>query len=162
MHLIRRPAYDEGVAAFCRLRDCPLCREVIEEDSAVFVPRPFFIGAEFWAYAKVPIHWDCFARWEQRPEFARRYFQANVESAEHNQFWGIAHRDEQSFVSVNPSQYVQEIQVMLAETASDFRVKLADWQDWLEGGWFESCNHEVEKEALGKLLPFFHEKFPTD
>ena len=40
-------------------------------------------------------------------------------------------------------------------------MKLADWQDWLEGEWFESCHHEVEREARGKLLPFFREKFPT-
>lgn len=161
MHMVRQPAYDEGIAAFERLDDCPLCGDVIEEDSPVFVPRPFFIGPEFWHLAKVPIHWDCFARWDQRPEFARRYFQANVEGAEHNQFWGVAHRDEHSFVSVNPSQYVQEVQVILAETGSDFRVNLADWQDWLEGEWFESCQHEIEREALARVIPFFREKFPT-
>ena len=66
-----------------------------DEDSPVFVPRPFFIGEEFWEYAETPIHWDCFAHWEKRPEFARRYFQANAEGAEHNQFWGVARRDEQ-------------------------------------------------------------------
>jgi hypothetical protein len=149
------------VVAFCRLRECPLCRDVIEEDGAVFVPRPFFIGDEFWQYAKVPIHWDCFAHWEKRPEFAGRYFEANAAGAEHNQFWGVAHRDEQSFVSVNPSQYVQEVQVMLAETGSDFRVNLADWQDWLEGEWFEACRHQLEREALAGLIPAFREKFPT-
>jgi len=160
MHLVRRPAYDESVAAFCQLPACPLCREVIEDGSPVFVMRPFYI-AEYWQYAKVPIHWDCFARWEKRPDFARRYFEANVGGAENNQFWGVAHRDELSFVSVNPSQYVQEVQVMLAETGSDFRVKLADWQDWLEGEWFEACRHEVEREALGRMIPLFREKFST-
>lgn len=160
MHMVRQPAYSEEVAAFCRLPDCPLCREVIEEDSPVFVMRPFYI-AEYWQYAKEPIHFDCFARWDKRPDFARRYFDANVEDADRNQFWGIAHRDENCFVSVNPSQYVQEVQVMLAETASDFRVKLPEWQDWLEGEWFETCRHEVEREALGRVIPLFREKFLT-
>jgi hypothetical protein len=137
MHLARRPAYGEGVTAFSRLPACPLCRDVIEEDAPVFVPRPFFTGDEFWQYAEVPIHWDCFARWERRPEFARRYFRANAEAAGHNQFWGVARHDEQVLVTVNPSEYVEEVEVLLAETGSSFRVPLADWQGWLEGEWFE-------------------------
>jgi hypothetical protein len=161
MHLARRPAYREEVAAFARLPACPLCREVIEYNSPVFVPRPFFIGQEFWKYAKVPIHWNCFAGWEQRPEFARRYFQANAEAAEHNQFWGVACRDEQVLVSVNPSQYVKEVELVLAATGSSFRIPLSDWQDWLEGEWFDACRHEVERETLAGLVPSFRAAFPT-
>lgn len=161
MHLARCPAYSEEVAAFSRLPACPLCNEVIEEGSPVFVPRPFFTGPEFWRYAKVPIHWNCFARWDQRPEFARRYFEANAEAAEQNQFWGVARRDEQVLVSVNPSQYVEEVEVVLAETGSSFRVPLADWEGWLEGEWFEACRHEVEREALAGLVPSIREAFPT-
>jgi hypothetical protein len=161
MHLARCPSYSESVAGFSRLPACPLCEEVIEEDSPVFVPRPFFIGDEFWRYAKTPIHWDCFARWEQRREFARQYFQAKAEAAEHNQFWGVACRDEQVLVTVNPSQYVQEVEVLLAETGSSFRLHLDDWQDWLEGGWFDACRHEAEREALAGLIPSFKERLPT-
>jgi hypothetical protein len=102
MHLARCPAWDEGIAEFSRLPACPLCGEVIEEDSPVFVPRPFFIGEEFWEYAEMPIHWGCFARWEKRPEFARRYFEANAESARQNEFWGVARRDDRVLVQVNP------------------------------------------------------------
>src|SRR5436190_459978 len=92
---------------------------------------------------------------------ARRYFQANAEAIEHNQFWGVARRDGQVLVSVNPSQYVEEVEVLLAETGSSFRVPLADWQDWLEGEWFDACRHEVEREALAGLVPSFKEEFPT-
>ena len=161
MHLGRSPAFDDSVAVFSRLPACPLCGEIIEEDSPVFVARPFHVGAEFWQYAEMPIHWDCFARWEKRPEFARRYFQANAEATEHNEFWGVARRDEHVLVSVNPSGYVKEIEVLLAETGSSFRIPLMDWQDWVEGEWFDACRHEVEREILGRLIPSFREKFPT-
>jgi hypothetical protein len=161
MHLARCPAYDKGVAAFARLPSCPLCREVIEEGSPVFVARPFGMDLEFYALVKRPIHWDCFARWEKRPEFARQYFQANVAAMEHNRFWGVARRDEQALVTVNPSRYVEEISVLLAATGSSFRVPLADWSDWLAGEWFEACSHEVERAALAALVLSFRTAFPT-
>ena len=65
----------------------------------------------------------------------------------HNQSWGMARCDDQVQVTVNPSQYVQEVDVLLAETGSSFRIPLADWEDWLGGEWFEACRHEVEREA---------------
>jgi hypothetical protein len=116
---------------------------------------------EFFALVKQPIHWDCYARWEKRPAFARQYFDANVAAAEHNQFWGMARRDDQVLVTVNPGQYVEEIEVLLAETGSAFRLPLADWQDWVEGEWFEGCRHEVERDALAGLIPSLREAFPT-
>ncbi len=161
MHLVPCRSRDGGVAAFSRLRDCPLCGEVIEEGSPVFVPRPTFARGEFWVLAKVPIHWDCFARWEKRPEFARLYFQAYVAATERNPFWGVARRDEQVLVSVNPAKDVAEVEVLLAETGSSFRVPLADWEGWLEGEWFDACRHEVEREALAGLVPSFRAAFPT-
>ena len=161
MHLARSPAYNQSVAAFARLPTCPLCQEVIEERSPVFVARPFGMDPEFYALVKTPIHWDCFACWEKRPKFARQYFQANVAEIEHNRFWGVARSDDNVLLTVNPSQYVQVVDVLLAETGSSFRVPLADWQDWLDGEWFEACRHEVERAILASLVPSWRAELPT-
>jgi Leucine Rich repeat len=160
-HLGRGTTFGEGVAAFGKLPACPLCQQVIDKDDPVFVARPFGMAPEFYSLVKMPIHWDCYARWERRSEFARQYFRANVVNTEHNQFWGVARSDDTVLLSVNPSQYVKEIEVVLAQSGSSFRIPLDDWENWLEGEWFESCHHKVEREALACLIPSFREDFPT-
>lgn len=151
----------EGVVAFGRLRKCPLCDDVIDEGDRVFYARPFSLDADLYRFVETPMHWDCYARWEQRPRFARQYFNANVDSIRHNQFWEVVRCDEEILVTVNPSEYVREASVVLAETGSDFRIYLDDWADWLEGEWFEACSHECEREALGAIIPSLREQFPT-
>jgi hypothetical protein len=64
-------------------------------------------------------------------------------------------------VTANPDKFVGEVDVMLAETASGFRIPLADWEDWLGAEWFEICRHEIEREALGAVLPLLRSKLPT-
>lgn len=153
--------FDEGIAAFRRFPACPLCEGPITEEDAAYAARPFPLEADLYRYVKVPIHWDCFARWEQRPRFASQYFAANVRSAGDNRFWGVARCDERVLVTVNPAEFVKQIDVLLAETASSFRVHLDDWQDWLAGEWFEGCRHEAERDALGPVIPSLRDGLPT-
>jgi Leucine-rich repeat (LRR) protein len=161
MHLGRCQTYDEGVAGFARLPTCPLCKGVIDEGASTYYARPFAMDAEFFSLVEQPIHWDCYACWEQRPQFARQYFQANVAAMQHNQFWGMARCDDRVMLTINPGQYVREIEVLLAETGSAFRISMNDWQDWLDGEWFEGCRHEVEREALAPLITAWKEELPT-
>jgi len=161
MHMARCQTHEEGVAGFARLPSCPLCNDVIASDSPVYYARPFAMDAEFYSLVERPIHWDCYARWERRPEFARQYFQANVAAMEHNQFWGVARCDDRVMLTINPGQYVREIEVLLADTGSAFRISVDDWQDWLDGEWYEGCRHEVEREALAPLIAAWKEELPT-
>jgi hypothetical protein len=123
---------------------------------------PHFLGPEsdLWRYSDAVMHWDCYAKWEQRPRFARMYFDAQREWSERNPFWGIAHSDESLLVTVKPKP-VGKVDVMLAATGSYFRVLLRDWEDWLDGEWFEGCHHEIEHEALAAVLPLLRSKFSS-
>jgi hypothetical protein len=161
MALVPAPVWggDGAVAGFGRLPTCPLCNEVIDEDAPVFAARPF--GCDFFSPVRKPVHWDCFATWEGRPEFARGYFEANVAAIRGNAFWGVARCDDRVLVTVNPDRYVREVDVLLAATGSSFRVPMADWEDWLDGEWFEACRHEVERDALADLIPVWKAELPT-
>jgi hypothetical protein len=161
MHLGRCPSYVEGTVAFARLKTCPLCRDVIQEEDLVFVARPFALDPDLYQYVKTPMHWDCYTRWELRPRFARQYFEANVAEMRHNEFWGVAQCDGRVLLTVNPGEFVEEIDVLLAETGSSFRIQLSDWQDWIGGAWFEACRHEVEREILAVLVPAWRTELPT-
>lgn len=158
----RRPAWGEGVAAFERLRACPLCRRPVRDDDPAFCTRPYTPpDPDLFAFARVPMHWGCYAAWEHRPRFARRYFEKQGRWAEGNQFWSIARRDDAVLVSVNPAQYVEEVDVILAATGSSLRVPLGEWEDWVAGGWFDSCAHEAEREALGEVISTLRADLPT-
>jgi hypothetical protein len=162
LKLGRGQCLTEGAAAFGRLRECPVCNDVIEEGQSVFCTRPYTPpDPDLFAYARVPIHWDCYAGWEHRPRFARLYFAEQVKWAEGNQFWGIARKDDAVLVSVNPSRYVGEADVILAATGSSLRVPLADWEEWVEGGWFDASAHEAERDALGEVIPSLRAELPT-
>jgi hypothetical protein len=162
MNLAQRPAWSEDVAAFERLRTCPICRRPIRDGQAVFCTRPYTpTEPDLFAYARVPIHWDCYATWEHRPRFARLYFEEQVGWSEANQFWATARKDDVVLVSVNPSRYVGEADVILAATGSSLRVPLADWEEWVAGGWFDACAHEAERDALGEVIPSLRAELPT-
>jgi hypothetical protein len=161
MHLGRCRSYDEAVAAFARLPTCPLCTGIIEEGTPTYYARPFAMDAEFFSLVERPIHWDCYAEWEHRPRFARQYFRANVAAMTHNRFWGVARCDDRVLLTINPGGYVREIEGLLAETGSAFRIPMDDWQDWLDGEWFEACRHEVEREALADLVAAWRTELPT-
>jgi len=143
-------------------QECPLCDVKMTESDRLFATS-HFLGPEsdLWRFSDAVMHWDCYATWEHRARFGRMYFETKRQSSGHNSYWGVAHSDDQVLVTVNPDKLVGEVDVMLAETGSGIRVALADWEDWLGGEWFESCHHEVEREAIAAVLPLLRSEMPT-
>ncbi len=141
---------------------CPLCSVKMTNDDRRFATS-HFLGpdSDLWRFSDAVMHWDCYANWEHRARFGRMYFEAKRAWIGHNHFWGVAHSDDQVLVTANPDKLVGEVDVMLAETGSGFRIPLADWEDWLGGEWFEQCHHEIEREALSAVLPLLRSKLPT-
>ena len=141
---------------------CPLCGVNMTNGDRRFATS-HFLGPEsdLWQFSDAVMHWDCYAKWEHQARFGRMYFEAKRAWSSHNRYWGIAHSDDQLFVTANPDKLVGEIDVMLAETGSGFRVPLADWEDWLGGEWFEACRHDIEREAMATVLPLLRSKLPT-
>lgn len=141
---------------------CPLCGVKMTNDDRRFATS-HFLGpdSDLWQFSDAVMHWDCYAKWELRARFGRLYLDAQKEWSGQNRFWGVAHSDDQVLVTANPDKLVGEVDVMLAETGSGFRVPLSDWEDWLAGEWFEGCRHEIEREALAAVLPLLRSKLPT-
>lgn len=141
---------------------CPLCGVKMTNDDRRFATR-HFLGpdSDLWRFSDAVLHWDCYAKWEHRKRFGRMYFEANRTWSGSNPYWGVAHSDDQLLVTVNPDKLVGEVDVMLSETGSGFRIPLADWEDWLGGEWFEACQHDIEREALSVVLSLLRSKLPT-
>lgn len=141
---------------------CPLCGVKMTNDDRRYATS-HFLGPEsdLWRFSDAVMHWDCYAKWEHRPRFGRMYFEAKRAWSGHNSYWGVAHSDDLVLVTTNPDKFVGEVDVMLAETGSGFRIPLADWEDWLGGEWFDTCRHEIEREALAAVLPLLRSKLPT-
>jgi hypothetical protein len=137
---------------------CPLCGDEMSGDDSTH-----FLGPEGdrWRYSDAVMHWDCYALWEHRHRFAQMYFKDQREWIARNPFWDIAHVDENVLIIANASEFVSEIDVTLAETASRFRIRLRDWEFWLGGNCFQYCHHEIEREALAAILPLLRFRFPT-
>jgi RNase P subunit RPR2 len=141
---------------------CPLCGVKMTENDRLFATS-HFLGpdSELWRFSDAVMHWDCYARWEHRARFGRMYFEAKQAWSGYNDCWGVAYSDDQLLVTTNPDKLVSEVDVMLAETGSGFRISLADWEDWLNGEWLEGCHHVIEREALSAVLPLLQSKLPT-
>jgi hypothetical protein len=107
------------------------------------------------------MHWSCYAAWDLRPRFARHYFEEQVRWSEGNQFWSVARKDNTVLVSVNPAMYVEEVDVILAATGSSLRIPLVDWEEWVACGWFDSCAHGSERDALGEVIAVLRADLPT-
>ena len=144
-------------------QECPLCGVSMSHGDRRFATSHFIADPDhdLWRFSDAVMHWDCYARWEHRPRFGRMYFESNVEWAGSNPYWGIAHRDDRVLVTVKLNRTVGEVDVLLAETGSSFRIKRRDWGDWLGGEWSDGCHHEVEREALADVIPLLRFKFPS-
>jgi hypothetical protein len=109
-------------------------------------------GHRLFKYSDAATHWDCFAKWPDRDEFARLYFDAVRADAVGNKYWPVI--SELETILVRFGVAINEISVVLRKIGTDHRVKRPDWSRWLKGGYIESCNHPLEQEAVEEALPF--------
>ena len=141
------------------LVDCVLCGQRLDDPVRLFHQFIRDPKHELYRYCGF-MHWDCLATWEHRRRFAREYF-------EHEQWMtryghkAVAYLDEATLVYVLPDKWLQYVTVVLAETASVFTNDLENWEEWLEHKWVDHCQHDVEREALGDVLPMLRANFPT-
>jgi hypothetical protein len=60
---------------FCGKTKCPLCQEIITADDEVVATSAFIADRNdpLWQYSDAAFHRRCFASWEKREEFVRRF-----------------------------------------------------------------------------------------
>jgi len=144
---------------------CGLCGGPLDALGDFFRASGDFLpaGDPLVRFCNAPLHWACYAGWQDRPRFAREYVRAWQEANRKNPFWWTVHVDDDVYVSVNPERPVEEVSVRLCAVGSDIRVPLAKWADWLaDTDRVTPGLHAIEKEALGPVLPRLQARFPDD
>lgn len=138
---------------------CPLCGVKMTGDDRLF-GTTHFLGedSDLWRFSDAVLHWDCYASWEHRPRFARLYFEA-LKGV--NEYWPIAHEDDDVRVSLNRDRLIRLVRVELTATGSSLEVHVDDWEDWLDADWSGHCRHQVERDALMAVLPRLISALPT-
>jgi hypothetical protein len=143
---------------------CAICGELVRKDQLIFAtsgvafptPHPLF------PFCDAPLHWDCYASWNRREEFARAYFLGKIVGGRVNPYWGCAYVDDDIYVSVNPREEVAEVSIVLAATAEDIRVKLRDWGRWTNDEALATADlHPLQASLLLEQLPLLRHKLPT-
>jgi|SRR5579884_684799 hypothetical protein len=143
-------------------QECPLCGIKITDTDRLFATSHFLDSDnDLWQFSDTAMHWDCYAKWEHRKRFSRMYFDTKREWSRQNPFWRVAYSDDQVLVTVNSDQFVDEVDMVLAETGSEFRIPLTDWEGWLSGKCFEDCHHEIERNALAVVISLLRSRLPT-
>lgn len=145
--------------------ECALCDGRIDPPSECFRATGDFLpkGDPLNAFCNAPMHWECYAKWPQRPRFARHYVDAWVTMNHKNPFWWFVYQDDDVYVSVNPMRSVEEASVRLYAFGNDIRVPLPQWSRWLENP--DSVTprlHSEERTALAAVLPRLRKRFPDD
>lgn len=141
-----------------------MCAEPIDTRRRYFVTSGEFVpaGHPLRRFCEQPFHWECYAGWPQRAEFARFYVSAWVNATRRNPFWGTAHLDERVHISANPEPAIAEVSVRLAAIGGDIRVPLAAWERWLaEPGCIGPALEALERDELMAILPTLRELLPT-
>lgn len=140
---------------------CALCGQPLELPifaTSHFIGNPLH---KLFPFSDAAMHWRCYAQWEHRPEFARLHFRSKVEGVAWNPLWGIAYIDKRVMVSANPTWESGEIDVQLRLTGSGIRVKVDDWERWVNGDWVRSSHHELEHQALAEVIETLRTELPT-
>jgi hypothetical protein len=144
---------------------CALCNAEISSPRQLFRATGAFLptGDPLTHFCNAPLHWECYARWPERPRFARHYVDAWVEANHKNPFWWAVHKDERVYISVNPARGIEQVSLRLYAIGSDVRIPLPRWADWLASADQVTPDmHPFEKQELGLVLPFLRERFPDD
>ena len=151
-------------AAIPELR-CGLCSKPLDPASPFFRATGDFLPKHdaLQTFANVPLHWECYEAWAERPQFARHYVLAWIKANRKNPFWWSVYQDEHVYVSVNPMRTVEQASVRLLAVGSDIRVPLPRWAAWLASPLevtqtLSACEHR----ALTAVLPALRAKFPSD
>lgn len=142
---------------------CSVCKEPIAgDDRDTFATSHFLPGSHpLWEHSDAVIHWACYERWPHRRAFARAYFESRCGWTRQNEHWGVAWQDDDVMVSTNPARPVHEIGVMLAESGTEERLDLDDWESWIESGWYDAWRHDLEREAMAAVRPRLLAGLPT-
>lgn len=147
------------MALFAEGMPCPLCAQPLLFSQARFGTWGVWLLEHhpLHGYCDSVMHWECYAQWPHRPEFARTYFDFWVSEEPTNPFWHRVVHTDSLFVQVNPE--LASAWVTLAETGTREEVRLPKWSWWLN--WRGEGSHPIEELELQKAKAYLLESMPT-
>ena len=139
---------------------CSICEEILPEGASLFATSGVWLtnSHPLFRYCDSVMHWNCYATWEGRKEFARSYAEFCAENERSNPYWGMAYLDRRVLVTVSPSR--KEIKVMPFSTGLEYSVGFDGWQAWLKDPRQVYQRHPLESETLAEVLPLLRRHLP--
>jgi hypothetical protein len=140
---------------------CALCRTPLDTEQSFFATSGVWLpdSNQLAKFCDTVMHWDCYAPWKYRRQFARSYFEFWVNNEQQNPYWWRSYLDANILVTVNPSEAIGGTWVHLAETGSRFEAPLHTWEDWLAAA--DDAGHEIERIALEAAKASLRQMRPT-
>lgn len=149
---------------------CTLCDEIINEDDALFSTSGVFIQPEspLSVYCDSGMHWDCYAKWKQREEFAVLYFRHLRNSLSRNGNFCYIHSDDDIYITApaklvfgNAKDYEKRITLLIAKVGLRMEVESDSWDRLVANGFAGwEFNHSLEEEIFkGEILPKLQAQF---
>jgi hypothetical protein len=141
---------------------CRLCGRPAQPHEALFgtwgvwLPEHHQLGN----YCDGGMHWECYAKWAERPHFARSCFDFWIDDEKTSVYWWKAYLDDKVLVTVNPEPSVESVWIHLSETGSRHSLRLKDWERWLR----EPCDaaaHPIEAIAMARAKRTLGAAVPT-
>jgi len=138
---------------------CAICHESVDGDDCFATTHFLTSGHPLWEYSDVPMHWDCFETWSDRPAFCRAYFEFWAQSLTRSPDRGLILRSDRAAVGLTTPPN-QRVLVLLAETATWIGLPLSEWESFCRTGEAPIHLRTFEKQALLGVLPELAAKLP--
>lgn len=139
---------------------CSICLEKLQPGEPTFSTWGVWLpeGHPLLGFCDSVMHWECYASWPGRSEFARSYFRFWADQESSSGYWHRAYCDEDVLVTVNPD--LGECDVYLATTGTCHRVDTAKWESWLLED-RDRAPHQIVASALEEVVQRLRAALPN-
>ncbi|HPF39280.1 MAG TPA: hypothetical protein P5081_12980 [Phycisphaerae bacterium] len=132
---------------------CPICNEVIRAEHHIFATWGVWLETDhkLFRYCDAGMHWDCYAHWPHRPEFAKSYIDFWFEWSRESPYSGFVFVNDEALVSV--ARETEIVTVRVFSTGVTYVVGFDQWRDWLRAPTLGPKAHPLEFESVLAILP---------
>lgn len=128
--------------------ECAICSLPLSEP--VFATTHFINNPSdrLYSFSDAGMHWDCYASWKYQRRFASQYFDCARQWKAKNPYWPIVVETYEFLISANPNLPDPQSAIDIRAIGPGFRVPIPAWTSWINGGWNDSCEHDLQRLAM--------------
>ena len=140
--------------------ECALCDQQLT--SPIFATTHFITDASdrLYPYSDAAMHFDCYANWKYQRRFANQYYQFARQHKAANSYWGVIADTETYLLAANPNLAEPMAHLDLQAIGPGFTIPIADWSQWLNGGWESNCVHDLQRYAVIEIEDQLRQAIP--